>query len=138
MTIFSKKINLAGAFLLLSCIFINNLYAADAISDTMLKQKEGDVVTACSTTMEALYLAANPTGSASKFDKFKSAAKNLLGKSTGTKVTNDMYNQASNTFNTAISAYYDSKSNTAISNTQKFVNLNAIESQCQTAQKMLG
>ena len=134
----SKKLSLAGAFFLLSFAFVNTLHAADAISNDLLKQKEGDVVTSCSTIMEALYLSANPTGSTSKFDKFKSAAKNLIGKSSAPKVTNDMYNKASNDFNTAISVYYDSKNNTAISNTQKYTNLNAIESQCQTAKKMLG
>lgn len=141
---FSKKISLASILFLLSCGYIGNIYAADQygnISNTEIKQKEDSVVTYCSTVMEELYLAANPdaTASPSKFDKFKSTAKNLLGKKPAApKITNDMYMSASNAYNTAITKYYDSRNNFQTTNIMKNSDLNTIKSQCQTAEKMLG
>lgn len=144
MVVLSKKLILASVLFLVSCGYIGNLYAADQfgnMSNAEIKQKEDSVVSYCSTVMEELYLAANPdvTAKPSKFDAFKSAAKNFLGKKpAGSKVTNDMYMSASNAYNTAITKYYDSRNNFQTSNTIKHVDLNAIKSQCETAEKMLG
>jgi hypothetical protein len=144
MNVFSKKLTLSSILFLLSCGYISNIYAADQfgnISNTEIKQKEDSVVTYCSTVMEELYLASNPDVAAkpSKFDSFKSAAKNLLGKkSSAPKITNDMYMSASNRYNAAITKYYDSRNNYQTTNIMKDSDLNTIKSQCQTAEKMLG
>ncbi|MDP1724490.1 MAG: hypothetical protein Q8L85_07285 [Alphaproteobacteria bacterium] len=126
-----KKLSLAGAFLLLSSVFVNNTYA---VSDAVLIY-EGTVTGNCETSLEAMYLSANPEGKPSKFDRLKGAAKKLVGKSK-VPITNEMFNAAQGIYNASLEKYVSAKKTK--SDTELMSQLDTMASQCKIFAAPLG